>query len=248
MNRLIIISGSSGSIGQALSNEFLNLGYNVVGLDKRKASVKHGRYHHISIDLAKYPESVEDTDIVNSLIDQHTKGIDKLALINNAAMQIVKPVDKLTFKDFDQSIRINAISGFFLAQKLTPKLKELKGSILNISSVHAKLSKKDFSAYAASKSMLNALTKSLAIELSGYGVSVNAIAPAAVETNMLKDGFQNNLNALNLLKNFHPANKISTPKDVAKFARMIIEFDDNFLTGAIIDFDGGITSMLKDPG
>ena len=142
---------------------------------------------------------------------------------------------------------MNSLAAFFLVQEFITELKELKGAVLNISSIHANQTKKDFLAYAASKSMLNSITKSLAIELSQYGVAVNAVLPAAVETEMLKAGFKNDKNLLNRLKKLHPANKVSKPTEIAKFSKNLVEFDDVFLTGSLITFDGGISSLLKDP-
>ena len=123
----------------------------------------------------------------------------------------------------------------------------MNGCVINISSIHARLTKSDFSCYAASKAALESLTRSLAIELSGRGVSVNAISPAAISTEMLKEGFAKTPHKLEELESFHPSGSIGTPEQLATFVKSISEQRGGFLTGSVLEFNGAIGGKLHDP-
>ena len=165
----------------------------------------------------------------------------------HAAEQILKNTIDTEWDDFHRSFAINASAPFFLVQGLLEPLKSSSGHVINISSIHAKLTKANFSCYASSKAALESLTRSLAIEISHYGISVNAIAPAAIETNMLKHGFKNNAGMLKNLESYHPAQTIGKAQDLASFIKSITENRGGFLTGSILEFNGGIGGLLHDP-
>ena len=118
------------------------------------------------------------------------------------------------------------------------------GSVINISSIHAKLTKPGFSLYSSSKAALSMLTKSLAIDF-GDKFRVNCIEPAAIDTKMLRERF--NKNNLNELAGYHPQNRIANPIEVAELALKISMSDIEFLHGSCIDMSGAISSRLHDP-
>jgi NAD(P)-dependent dehydrogenase (short-subunit alcohol dehydrogenase family) len=116
-----------------------------------------------------------------------------------------------------------------------------------VTSIHAKLTKPNFICYAASKAALEAVTRSLALELSPKGVSVNAVAPAAISTEMLKVGFKDSPKNLRKLESYHPSKAIGTPEQVGRFVKSITDQEGGFLTGAVLEFNGGIAARLYDP-
>ena len=117
--------------------------------------------------------------------------------------------------------------------------------MINISSIHAKLTKPGFSFYASSKAGLSMLTKSLALDY-GEKFRINCIEPAAIDTKMLRDGFNDN-DKIEELKGYHPQNKIGNTNEVAKLALKISMSDIEFLHGSCIDMSGAIASRLHDP-
>ena len=135
---------------------------------------------------------------------------------------------------------------YIFTSQLASDLEESKGSVINISSVHAKLTKPGFSFYASSKAGLSMLTKSLAIDY-GDKFRINCIEPAAIDTRMLRDGFNNDERKINELKGYHPQNRIASPEEIAKLALKITELDVEFLHGSCIDMSGAISSRLHDP-
>jgi NAD(P)-dependent dehydrogenase (short-subunit alcohol dehydrogenase family) len=167
-------------------------------------------------------------------------------LINNAAVQILKPSGQLTLDDWQHTLNINLLAPFLLAQALLPELEKAKGSVINIASVHAVATKPEFVCYATSKAALVGLTKSMAVDL-GPRVRINAICPAAVATPMLRAGFEGRKDAFEELSRMHPLGRVASPDEIAGVALFLASSQAGFITGTSIYVDGGICSRLHDP-
>ncbi len=244
-----VITGSSGGIGSALVRAYLDDDYLVIGLDRHPSGVTYsGKFTEFDVDLREFSKN-EDyrLKILDQIIDALPDKAEELIVINNAAEQIIKAVPNIHWRDWENSFAVNTIAPFFLVQGLMEKLIAARGHVVNISSIHSKLTKEQFTCYAASKSALDALTRSLALELSPKGVSVNAIAPAAISTEMLKEGFRDAPHKLKDLEGYHPSRSIGSPEQLASFVRAITEQKGGFLTGSVIEFTGGIAGSLHDP-
>lgn len=242
--RTVLITGANGAIGQGLCQGFHKAGWRVVGTDHAKSCIfKIDDY--ISIDLDKLCKDNKYREKSIDHINHSCKeGLD--ALINNAAVQILAPMESLSFEDWQSTININLNSAFILIQSLLEKLRLTKGSVVNIASIHSTLTKPNFSAYATSKSGLVGLTKSLAVEL-GSHLRVNAICPAAINTPMLHASFVDNPQELEELKKFHPNGNIGSISDIVNAALFMTDNRNSFLNGSILNLDGGISSRLHDP-
>ena len=234
--KVILITGCLGGIGSALVDFFKNEGWFVIGTDKREsfsnADIK------ITTDLFSVDEAVRT--IEETIINAGLSKID--ALINNAAVQIKKKFKDFTYDDWLESVNVNIISAFMLVQRLYKYLRG--GSVINIGSIHASQSKKDFILYATTKGAIKTLTQNLSLELAP-DIMVNCIAPAAIDTPMLKAGLTRD--EYNQLKQFHPVEMIGNPRELAQLIKMLCE-RNIFLTGAYIEYDGGISKLLHDPG
>jgi NAD(P)-dependent dehydrogenase (short-subunit alcohol dehydrogenase family) len=249
MSKVAVVTGSSGGIGKALVKTYLDSGYFVTGLDRNPTEFTESeRYTEINTNLALFSKDLGyREEILQQIRADLPDLITRFVLINNAAEQILRPVAQIQWKDWEDSLAVNTVAPFFLAQGFIKELKACNGHVLNISSIHAKLTKPDFTCYAASKAALEGVTRSLALELSPLGVSVNAVAPAAIATDMLRAGFERSPGKLRELENYHPSKSIGTPEQVAEFVKSITDHTGGFLTGAVIDFNGGIAGRLYDP-
>ncbi|HNC04229.1 MAG TPA: SDR family oxidoreductase, partial [Agitococcus sp.] len=156
------------------------------------------------------------------------------------------PVEQLTLESFQISQNVNVTAPFLLIKALLPELEKVKGSIINIASIHAQLTKPEFVAYATSKSALVGLTQALAVEV-GARVRVNAISPAAIATPMLQAGFEGNAAAYTALKSHHPCGDIGVPEEVANLAVFLASNQARFINGANISINGAIGARLHDP-
>jgi len=248
MNNVVIITGSSGGIGKALVQTYQEDNFFVIGIDKVQSNNSALNFFGIETDLDDFVKDIKSREsLIAQIREMLPKDINEFILINNAAVQILKPIEQIDYIHMNESITINSLAPFFMAQSLQKELSEHMGHIINISSIHSNQTKSSFACYAMSKAALESITRSLAIEMSPHGVSVNAIAPAAILTDMLKDGFNNNNKKINELESYHPSNKIGSPEELALFIKSISQHKGRFLTGSIIDFNGGIASKLNDP-
>lgn len=248
MSKFAVITGSSGGIGSAIVDAFLRDNYSVFGIDATDSGRNSVGFVEINADLCEFTKNENYREqILNQIKNHLPKRLEDFVLINNAAVQILNPVSKLNWADWDKTLTVNAVAPFFLVQGFLEQLIKIHGHVINISSIHSRLTKENFSCYASSKAALEALTRSLALELSRKGVSVNAITPAAIATQMLKDGFAESPEKLKELESFHPAGMIGTPEELAAFVKSITEQRGGFLTGSVLEFNGGIGSVLSDP-
>jgi NAD(P)-dependent dehydrogenase (short-subunit alcohol dehydrogenase family) len=242
----VIITGISGGIGNALVNSYHEAGYIIIGTDKKVPKNLKLVDHFFQIDL----ESLINDDTKAKFFYKSVKYIIKNnglhALINNAAIQIIKKVDNITINDMKHSLNINCIAPFFLIKCFSKELTKIKGSVVNISSIHSELTKPNFVAYATSKSALTGLTKSLAVEI-GSRIRVNAIAPAAIKTEMLMAGFENSKNKFKKLSNYHPVLRIGKPSEISELSLFLTSEKAGFINGSIFQIDGGISKCLHDP-
>ncbi len=243
--RTAFITGANGAIGQALCTAFHGAGWRVIASDQAK-SAKSNVDVYVPADLKQLCcDSTYQNKIITRLQDEmHDGGLH--VLINNAAVQIVAPVEQLSANDWHTTLDVNLIAPFLLTKIFLPALQKVNGSVINIASIHAQLTKPHFTAYATSKAALVGMTRSLAVEL-GNHIRVNAICPAAIVTPMLEAGFEDDPQGLAKLTGYHPSGCIGATKDVVEAALYLAEAEGSFLNGTVIGLDGGIASRLHDP-
>jgi NAD(P)-dependent dehydrogenase (short-subunit alcohol dehydrogenase family) len=245
MNQAVVITGAAGGIGQALCQLFKQQGYVVIASD-RIAAEGLPCDAFVQADLQTLCQVTEYRQQVIQTIRGHLRGEGLHGLINNAAVQIVKATDDLTVEDWHITLDVNLLAPFLLTQALLPELEQASGSVVNVASIHAQLTKPGFVCYATSKAALVGLTKSMAVDL-GPRVRVNAICPAAVETPMLLAGFEGQPEALEELLAKHPLKTIGKPKEIAEVALFLVSPRSSFMTGEIVGISGGIAARLNDP-
>jgi NAD(P)-dependent dehydrogenase (short-subunit alcohol dehydrogenase family) len=242
MTKYALVTGVLGGIGSVISRKLKESGYYVYGLDVRDDfDYKCDRFILFDINQFVVDSSyrIRFTEIFNNLIPN----LD--LLVNNAAIQRLDSLDNLKIDEWSETLNVNLTGPLLLSKLFLKRLEESKGSIINIGSIHERLTKKRFISYATSKSALVGLTRAMAVDLEGR-VRVNAVSPAAIETKMLLDGFDNNAEKVKELEALHPVQRIGYPEDVAKLVLFLASENNGFIHGANISLDGGISSVLKD--
>jgi NAD(P)-dependent dehydrogenase (short-subunit alcohol dehydrogenase family) len=238
-----LVTGAAGGIGKSICELLDEEGYAVVGTDKKK--VTNTKYEVLHFDVIDFGRSASITDeVYNHLLRRFDGKLD--LLVNNAASQVIKPIETVTDSDWEITLETNLLAPYRFIQKLLPMLRAAQGSVVNIGSIHATNTKKQFSLYATSKGALNSMTKALAIELSPT-VRVNCVNPAATDTPMLRAGFEGNPEGLAELGMYHPLGRIAHPREVASVVLFLASPLSSFITGASFNVDGGIGACLHDP-
>lgn len=246
----VLVTGALGGIGNALVKEYAESGYAVIATDVKAA--KQGQFVDADIvfqqlDLEKIALSEEFSNEFYEKVSEITQGEGIATLVNNAAIQILAPSKEMSREQWNQSFNVNLTAPFFLSQLFLEDLEGHSGSIVNISSIHATQTKKNFVAYATTKAALSSMTRNMVLDL-GNRIRINAIEPAAIATEMLKAGFEGKEDKFRQLEEFHPIGRVGTPKEVAKLAVFLSSDDAGFVQGACISASGGISGCLSDPG
>ena len=246
MRSYALVTGASGGIGRVLARTFNAAGYDIIATDITTQPAGLHCAHYIQADLARTVEeevyAAETFDRIRQCLNGHNLKV----LINNAAVQILGGAENVTRQDWQKTLNVNLLAPFLLIQALLPELEAAKGCVVNIGSIHARLTKKNFVAYATSKAALAGMTRALAVDL-GPRVRINAIEPAAIETDMLKAGFEGKPELYRQLEYCHPQHRIGQAEEVARLVLAIVEGGMNFLHGTCIGMDGGVGSRLYDP-
>jgi NAD(P)-dependent dehydrogenase (short-subunit alcohol dehydrogenase family) len=239
-----IVTGILGGIGVTICKVLKQKGYTLVGIDKRQGQC--GADLHLAFDIRDLHDAPQRVDpFLNRIHEFLGNRLD--LLVNNAAHQVVKPIQELEVADWDLTLETNLVAPFMLIRRFLPDLQAAKGSIVNVSSIHASNTKPGFAAYATSKGALVALTRALAIELGGLGVRINSVQPAAVDTPMLRSGFEGNPEGFAQLGAMHPIGRIARPEEVAEVIAFLASPAASYMTGSMIQVDGGMSARLYDP-
>ena len=211
----VLITGACGGIGQALCTAFRNAGYFVISTDR--SSVDSTQDHHLVADLRLIARSSAPGLAFRDAVMRSLDGRVLSCLVNNAALQKLGHIGSIALDDIHDTIDVNVVAPLVLGQLFVEDLRKARGSIINIGSIHSDLTKPGFVSYSTSKAALAGLTRAMAVDLGG-GVRVNTIQPAAISTEMLREGFQDNSQAWDELGHHHPAGRIGQPEEVAAMA------------------------------
>ncbi len=240
IKRTMLITGAAGGIGRATVKLFAEKGWRVIGVDRMAFGdgfPENGLF--IEADISE-PSQLE---AIYQEVNQFTDTLS--AVINNAALQIVKPILETSVEEWDAVMASNLRSVFLGAKLAYPLLKNHGGgAIVNVSSVHAVATSPEVASYAASKGGMLALTRSMAIEFAGDNIRVNAILPGAVNTPMLYEHLTKE--RLENLARRTVNGRIGEPLELAHAIYFLAdEEQSSFMTGQSIIVDGGATAKLS---
>lgn len=168
-------------------------------------------------------------------------------LVNNAGVEKRASFWDVTEADYDFVLGVNLKGLFFVTQAAVRYWMQLHrpGKIINISSVHEELPFPHFSSYCASKGGLKMLTRNLSIELAPYNITINNIAPGAIETPINKNLLNDPVKLKSLLENI-PLRRLGKPEDVASIAAFLASSESSYVTGTTFVVDGGLTWFYEE--
>lgn len=240
--KVVLITGAARGIGKAIALMMAGAGYDVSvnyrsntdELNKLKAKIeeKGVKCALVQGDVANFDEAEK---IVNETIEKLGK-VD--VLVNNAGITKDGLLMRMSKDDFEKVVDINLIGTFNMTRNVIPHMvKQKSGRIINISSVVGVVGNAGQTNYSASKAGIIGFTKSLAKEVASRNILVNAVAPGFIATDMtsvLSDSVKENIN------NQIPLKKMGTADDVAKVVKFLASEDSSYITGQIINVDGGM--------
>jgi glucose 1-dehydrogenase len=249
--KVAFVTGASHGIGRSIAARLaqdgadvaFNYGHDTQGAQDTSAEIeKAGRKA-----LAIQADNGKVAD-VQSMIEQTVKTLGRVdILVNNAGVEKKSDFWSVTEADYDTVLDINLKGTFFATQAVVRHLRDAKrgGKIINISSVHEELPFPGFSTYCASKGALRMLTRDLAVELGSLGITVNNIAPGAIET-PINTKLLNNPTLLNALISQIPLGRLGKPGDVASLASFLASSESDYVTGSTYVIDGGLTWFYQE--
>lgn len=234
-----IITGGTSGIGLATAKIFLAHDFNcaVVGRSRERfENVKHelGRAEFISADVRK----VSDCDKIISRTLELFGDVD--VLVNSAGIYHEGAITSANEEIFDDIFSANVKGTFFTTRAAVDALIKSRGSIVNVASDAGIRGNYFCAAYSASKGAVVAFTKSLALELASFSIRVNCVAPGDILTPLTLNQLETSNTTLEELAKIYPLGRIGTAEEVAEAIYFLATA--NFITGAILSVDGGLTA------
>lgn len=241
----IIVTGGAQGIGKVISQQLLKNGFCVSVFEFDEEAIQEFRIENNSENLKFFQTDVSEEESVRNSVAASVDQFGNISgLINNAAIQIDKPVTKLTLNEWNRVIGVNLTGAFLCAKHSAPFLKNSKGSIINISSTRAFQSEANTEAYSASKGGILALTHALAMSL-GSEIRVNCISPGWIDVSAIKK--KSRANQIELSEDDHlqhPAGRVGKPEDIANMVLFLLNPENDFITGQNFIIDGGMTRKM----
>ncbi len=247
--RVVLITGAGGGIGRAAMRVFASNGWCVIGVDRRAIDEPvpdNGIF--IRADISQE----DNLRLIYEQARDFSPTLD--AVVNNAAVQIAKPLLETSAEEWDTVMASNLRSVFLGAKMAHPLLvADGGGAVVNVSSVHAVATSANIATYAASKGGLLALTRAMAIEWAKDNIRVNAILPGAVDTPMLRAGLDRGhvgdgtmLDRLENLARKTVNGRVGQPEEIARAIYFLADNEQSsFMTGQALIVDGGATARLS---
>ena len=244
--KTVLITGGSQGIGQGIAFRLAEEGADIVvdyvgnpqSADATVAQIQKRGRRGLAVDA-----DISSVDQIHSMMKQAVDsfgGVD--VLVNNAGVEKHASIWEATEHDYDLVLTINLKGAFFASQAFVQHRMAVKkpGKIINVSSVHEELPFPHFTSYCASKGGVKMMMRNLSIELAPYGITVNNIAPGAIET-PINTALLNDPPKLKALLDNIPLGRLGQVSDVGGVAAFLASSDADYITGATIVVDGGLT-------
>jgi 3-oxoacyl-[acyl-carrier protein] reductase len=237
-----IVTGSSYGIGRGIAIFFAQEGANVVvnySKSEEKAQQVVSEIIEEGLTAIAVKADVSRSDEVKKLIDTCVRSYGRLdILVNNAGILPFGSIEEITDDILDRVFKVNFYGTFYCCREAIPIMKKQKyGKIVNISSIAGQRGDHTTAAcYGSSKGAMSVLTKSLARQLGPFGINVNAVAPHAIITPMMDYWGEDKRNEM---MEKIPIRRLGTPRDVAVAVLFLVSDEADFITGQIINVNGG---------
>jgi 3-oxoacyl-[acyl-carrier protein] reductase len=232
-----LVTGGSSGIGRAICEALLAQGRTVVNLDYRRPDWSHPKLANFQADLTREADTRERAA-------QIAGEFDIVALVNNAGATRPGTIDTQSADDLAYVHALTLQATMLLTQAFLPSLRACgQGRVVNMAS-RAALGKTERIAYSAAKAGLVGMTRTLAMELGGDGITVNAIAPGPIATELFRQSNPEGAPRTQRILDSIVVKRMGTPADVARAALFFLAPENGFITGQVLYVCGGTTLGL----
>jgi len=232
MDGVAVVTGASSGIGEAIARHLLDSGRNVIALQRRPPRFKHERLLSYSADLA---DAAAARKVAEEIAARHPVRF----LVNNAGVNRPGTLEQATTEDLDYAMAVNVRSAMILIQAFAPGMRAAGfGRIVNISS-RAAMGKTGRTVYSAAKAGLIGMTRTLCLELAGDGITVNAVAPGPVATELFDRGHPPGGDKRQRVIDSIPVKRVGTADDVARAVVFLLSPESGYITGQTLFVCGG---------
>jgi 3-oxoacyl-[acyl-carrier protein] reductase len=231
MNKVVVITGTRKGIGYSLCNYFLGQGDYVYGCSRRESDIQHENYNHFKLDVS---DEVKVLNMIKEIYKTHQR-ID--ILLNNAGAAAMNHAFLTPYTTAQKMMNTNFFGTFLMCREVGKLMSKNKtGRIINFTTVAVPLNLQGELVYSASKAAIEQLTKVLAAEIGGLGITVNAIGPTPIQTDLIKNVPKDKIESL---INSQSIKRIGTFDDVLNVVNFFVSPESGFINGQII-YLGGI--------
>ncbi len=237
-NKVAVVTGASSGIGKRIAERFLEEGAKVVFSDiSESVEAFHEDAKYVKCDVSSSSEVV---DLINKTVDLFGK-VD--VIVNNAGVGDSQGITDVSDETWDKVIAVNLSGTMYGIREASRVMKKqnIKGSVINMSSILGKVGLAGALSYCASKGGVVQLTHAAALDLANDAIRVNAIAPGFIKTNMTKPVLEND-DFRNFIETSTPLGHVGDVDDIANAAVYLASDESKYVTGEVIYVDGGWTA------
>lgn len=230
MSKIVLITGSRKGIGNFLANYFLNSGEIVIGCSRKSFNIDHPNYQHYLVDVAN---EIDVIKVVKNVVREF-KRID--ILINNAGVASMNHCLMTPFETAKRLMETNYLGTFNFSREVAKvMIRQSNGRIVNFTTVAVPLNLEGELVYSSSKAAVEQLTKVMANELGNTGITVNAIGPTPIDTDLIKNVPKVKIEEL---LERQAIKKLGNFEDVLNVIKFFISSESDFITGQILYLGG----------
>lgn len=251
-DQVAVITGGAQGLGEAFAHRFAGEGAHIVIIDLQCDKCEHLAAHlhaQYGVQTLAVNVSVSDHDVMQGAVADIVQALGRIDIwVNNAGMYRGTPIEQISMQEWNMMLDVNYTGVFVCTKALTPVLKQQRsGRIINMSSIAGRTGFKNSLAYCSNKAAVIGITRAAAMDLAPYNVTVNAVCPGSIMTDMLRkvdseicrnEGWPAGTHLKNKATEI-PMQRLGSVEEVAGVVAFLASKDAGYVTGQTLEVDGG---------